>query len=223
MRETVDRELLQRVRRDGWHLLPLPRTTESFSEDLLRFSRRLGDPVPGRMRANVEVLRPLAPEAARPRSLSALHGSNTFPLHTDGAYRLLPPQFILLACQCPGTRSVPTVLVHFADIQITNREKSGYEGAPFLVSNGRRSFYTTIVQPGRGFIRFDMGCMTPASVEAVHVQAAIQSQLDCCMMATIHWREGDVLIIDNWSVLHGRGEAAIAASPDRCLVRVSVQ
>lgn len=223
MRNTVDRELLQRVRRDGWHLLPLPRTTESFSDDLLRFSRRLGDPVPGRRRATVEVLRPLAPEAARPRSLSALHGSNTFPLHTDGAHRLLPPQFILLACQYPGTRSVPTVLVHFADIRIPDREKGGYEGAPFLVSNGRHSFYTTIVQPARAFIRFDMGCMTPASAEAAHLQAAIQSQLDGCTRATIHWREGDVLIIDNWNVLHGRGEAAIAASPDRRLERVSVQ
>jgi hypothetical protein len=79
---------VQRVRRDGWHLLPLPRTTENLSEDLLCFSRRLGDPVPGRRRATVEVLSPLAPEAARPRSLSALHGSNTFPLHTDGAHRL---------------------------------------------------------------------------------------------------------------------------------------
>lgn len=131
MSDAVDHELLRRVRRDGWRLLPLPRTTESFSEDLLRFSRRLGDPVPGRRRATVEVLRPLAPEAARPRSLSALHGSNTFPLHTDGAYRLLPPRFIVLACQCPGTRSVPTVLVHFADIRITNRKRVAVKARPF--------------------------------------------------------------------------------------------
>lgn len=65
--------------------------------------------------------------------------------------------------------------------------------------------------------------MTPASAEAAHVQAAIQRQLDGCTLATIHWREGDVLIVDNWNVLHGRGETAFAASPDRRLERVSVQ
>jgi alpha-ketoglutarate-dependent taurine dioxygenase len=223
MRDALDRELTRHVCQDGWRLLRLPRTTGSFSEDLLRFSRRLGDPVPGRKRATVEPLRAVPPERAHPRSLSALHGPNGFPLHTDGAHRRLPPRFIVLACQCPGTRSVPTNLVRFADIRITDREKSGCEGAPFLVSNGRRSFYTTIVQPARDFIRFDMGCMTPASAEAAHLQAALQRKLDGCRLAVIHWREGDVLVIDNWNVLHGRGEAAVAASPDRHLERVSVQ
>jgi alpha-ketoglutarate-dependent taurine dioxygenase len=39
----------------------------------------------------------------------------------------------------------------------------------------------------------------------------------------VHWRIGDVLIIDNWNVLHGRGLAGTQASSDRKLFRVSVQ
>lgn len=206
----------------SWQLLSLLRTTRSFSEDLLRFSRRR-EPVPGRKRETVEPLLPLAPEEAHPRFLSALHGSNGFPLHTDGAHRLLPPRFIVLACQCPGTRGVPTILIRFSDIRMTNREKCRCEGAPFLVSNGRHSFYTTIVQPARDLVRFDVGCMLPARREAALVQAAIQRQLDGCTATVIHWREGDVLVVDNRNVLHGRGDAAITASPDRRLERLSIQ
>ena len=39
---------------------------------------------------------------------------------------------------------------------------------------------------------------------------------------SVDWKPGDVLIIDNWRVLHGRGEHENAA-PNRKLLRVLVQ
>ncbi|WP_456683109.1 TauD/TfdA family dioxygenase [Bradyrhizobium sp. USDA 3311] len=39
----------------------------------------------------------------------------------------------------------------------------------------------------------------------------------------VHWQTGDVIIIDNWNVLHGRGHSDDQASTDRKLLRVSVR
>ncbi|MBN8973583.1 MAG: TauD/TfdA family dioxygenase [Rhizobiales bacterium] len=219
----LDRKLIQHVLAAGWHVLPLPRATDCFAEDLLCFSRRLGNPLLGRKGEAVESLRPQSSDEAHPCSLSALHGPNQFPLHSDGAHRFLPPQFVVLACRCAGSRSVPTILVRFADIQMPDRDWSLCEGTPFLVSNGRRSFYMTIVQSARKFVRFDMGCMTPASAAAADVRETVRQKLDGCESVAIDWREGDVLIIDNWNVLHGRGVVDDVAPSNRHLCRVSIQ
>ncbi|MCK1705336.1 TauD/TfdA family dioxygenase [Bradyrhizobium sp. 146] len=222
-RSEIGPDLTPRVIGRGWLSMSLPRLSESFEEDLLALSRWLGEPVSGRKRAAVESLRLLSREAAHPRSLSAIHGQQAFPMHTDGAHHVCPPRFLVIACRSPGKADVPTLLTRFSNLALTEDEARQCEAGTFLVRNGRRSFYASITDRAREFIRFDQGCMTPVTREAAAALEAMRARLSGCEKVEVHWREGDVLIIDNWRVLHGRGQLAPFASPDRHLQRVSIQ
>jgi hypothetical protein len=126
-------------------------------------------------------------------------------------------------CASPGTAPVPTSLLRFRDLHATEHERALLEAAPFLVRNSRRSFYSTICSPLRPFIRFDEGCMAPQSKEGEASAKLIARRATEVGVTAVHWRIGDVLIIDNWNVLHGRGLGDTQASSDRKLFRVSVQ
>jgi hypothetical protein len=97
------------------------------------------------------------------------------------------------------------------------------ESAPFFVRNGRQSFYSTICSPARTFVRFDTGCMVPKGAESEANAALIVRRTKEIGFTAVGWRTGDILIIDNWNVLHGRGDGSAETSDDRRLLRVSVQ
>jgi hypothetical protein len=182
----------------------------------------LGDPVSGRGGAMVERLAPQAPDTAKPKSLSALHGRGSFPLHSDGAHWLKPPRFLLLACAKPGEVPVPTLLQRFSDLGMSDSESKLCESATFLIRNGRRSFYST-VSGNRPFVRFDEGCMMPIGPDGEKAVRTITASAAHAKPTEIHWEAGDIWVIDNRRVLHGRGHATAQASHDRLLFRISVQ
>jgi alpha-ketoglutarate-dependent taurine dioxygenase len=166
---------------------------------------------------------PTKQAGANVKSLSAVHGLGSFPMHTDGAHRLQPPRFVVLVCASPGTSPVPTTLLRFRDLQVTASERARFEAAAFLVRNGRRSFYSTICSRSRPFIRFDAGCMVPQGAESAATAKLIADRANEVGVTFVHWRAGDVLVIDNWNVLHGRGLGLSEASSDRKLLRVNLQ
>jgi len=95
----------------------------------------------------------------------------------------------------------------------------------WLVNGGRDRFYTPIVDEdiiaGRLVFRFDPCCMRPVhdffESERV-VQDAIQQAKD----VAIKWAPGLLLILDNWRVLHARGEAPQSDDSGRLLERVLI-
>jgi hypothetical protein len=211
------------VLRDGW----FKSTVTEFGYDMHsapeNIAKLLGNPIAGRAGKKIEPLIPQTPASANAKSLSVVHGLGSFPMHTDGAHRLQPPRFVVLVCASPGVSSVPTTLVRFRELQVTASERARLEVTPFLVRNGRQSFYSTICSPSRTFIRFDAGCMIPQGSEGEASAKLITHRANEIGFTLVHWRTGDVLVIDNWNVLHGRGLGAAEASDDRKLLRVSVQ
>ena len=211
-----------RVRDSGWTKL---RTCggSKLEAEVFALAHFLGTPAVGRRGRILEFLVPRSSWMANRNSLSALHGQGPFPLHTDGAHLPAPPRFLVLACDHPGSCPVPTIIQHFDNIGFTDAERRSCEDATFLIRNGRRSFYSTVLSLHRPFIRFDQGCMVPSSDEACAVMHAIATKFAMLKPTEVHWRAGDILVIDNWRVLHGRGRTADRAAPDRRLLRVSVQ
>jgi alpha-ketoglutarate-dependent taurine dioxygenase len=208
-------EMARQVVTAGWLRFSLPE--QGLATQIDFFARSLGTPVAGRKRRVMEELAPTRREDADPSSLSAVHGLSCFPLHTDGAHLIEPPRFIVLACVNPGSTAVPTVLTRFQDLGVDGK------GGVFLVRNGRKSFYSTICDRSRPFIRLDQGCMTPIEDHARHTLDAIAESAARIEQTVIYWRKGDVLILDNWSMLHGRGLPTSSLSSDRRLLRASVQ
>jgi hypothetical protein len=215
--------LAARVQKYGWLKSTVMETGDDLHAAAETIARRLGNPTHGRAGRKIEPLIPTKQTGANAKSLSVMHGLGSFPMHTDGAHLPQPPRFVVLVCASPGTIAVPTTLLRFRDLHATEQERDLLEAAPFLVRNSRRSFYSTICSRSRPFIRFDEGCMVPQGKEAQASARLIAHRVKEVGVTAVHWRIGDVLIIDNWNVLHGRGLAGTQASPDRKLFRVSVQ
>jgi hypothetical protein len=196
---------------------------EQLGDEILEIGSSLGQARTGRGGRLIETLAVVSADQANANSLSARYGTGTFPLHTDGAHLPEPPHFLVLACVRPGSSPVPTVLARFDALGLGPAEIEVCEAAPFLVRNGRRSFYSTILAPSRPFVRFDSGCMAAINDAAIEITQTILACAGSLSLPSIEWAPGDILVIDNWQILHGRGRSAVAASTGRELLRVTVQ
>jgi hypothetical protein len=135
---------------------------------------------------------------------------------------MLPCRYVILACLEAGHVETPTVLLDTGSLSLSNEEHLLTRSASFVVRNGRKSFYASLIEGHRPFVRIDPGCMEPvneASVEAMNLYCYERQRTNT---AEINWKVGDILIIDNWRVLHGRGNR-VAADPNRQLLRAYVQ
>lgn len=186
---------------------------------LVDLAKGLGQPVPSSPSSElVDVLRPKRAEEARTRSLSASHGLGPFPFHTDAAHWSVPSRFVLLCCDEPEPS--PTAVKRFPE-NLSKSDSELVRRAVFRFSGGAQGFYSSILDSTRPFIRFDEGCMVPASALAKEALAIVRARLDRSASLEHRWEVGDVLVIDNWSVLHARtGEQS---SPLRKLLRIQVR
>lgn len=194
-----------------------------LADAVLAVARSLGDPVRGRTRAIVEELSPTIEAQAYPRSQSALHGLGQLPLHVDGAHLDRPPRYVVLACAVPGHLPSATTIVKFGDVPLSSSQRNLLETAPFLIRNGRRSFYSTVASRQRDYIRFDMACMEPVSADGAELRESFEDALARSRHHEIAWQADQILVIDNWRALHGRYAAGGRTSTDRKLLRVYVQ
>lgn len=200
---------VDRARSEGWATLPgsLPDFRAwAFVSGLSEVTTRRGADA-------MDLLRPVAREAARPRSLSARYGIGAQPLHTDGAHQVVPPDLIVL--QAAAASSTPTLLW-----KPPNEPwwREHWNHAVFVVNNGRRSRLATAALRSGGF-RFDPGCMSPGDARA----RALARELEAAARLAFEHRwdgQGQLLIIDNRSALHARA-AVGAADRDRALVRIA--
>lgn len=144
------------------------------------------------------ILRPVAPKEGRRNSMSAVHGLDEQPLHTDGAHLRRPPDWIALIVEKPN--STPTKLW---------RPQNGSRPVPwaalengvFLVKNGSERFLASIKDVGR--LRYDPTSMTPCDLRAVQAAAFfVTAEADVEEHPWI--QENEILLIDNRKALHGR-------------------
>lgn len=201
------------ARRDGW--CTLTGAVEDVRSAGLRHGWR---EVPNRVTGPpVSVLRPTSQAGAHPRSLSAVHGFDRQPLHTDGAHIRKPPDIVVLVATDPTP--VPT-LVHrvFRSRGRIEVWPPHLDDGVFLVQSGRDSFYTT-ARIDRG-VRFDPGCMTACDQRARQLSDYF---LGLSEDAEEHqWTAANqVLVLDNRRTVHGRAAADPSHDKDRVLNRIS--
>jgi len=198
------------ARKDGWS------TCVASLRDVIDQQGKLGVIVMpnGPKRDAISILKPTPSELARPASLSRLHGTSRFPLHTDGAHWPEPPDFVLLELLA-GKDSAATTLLPLAKLAHPSPVAEGLDHGVFLVGRGNSAFLAT-ARTRKG-LRYDSGCMTSLDGRARTVRdyvARIESH------ATEHrWAEpGQILVIDNRATIHGRGDASM--SRDRVVGRL---
>ncbi len=166
----------------------------------------LGKRVAGRAGSSEEVIQPCAIANAHPRSLSERYGLGPLPFHTELSHRTKPCRYLLLGCIDAGSPAAATMLLDWWNLGFSQQELDLIETTPVLVRTGRRSFYSTILAPGGTFLRYDPGCIEAVDARGRNALRVVEDRIAgaASKVEAHHWRRGDILIIDNWRVLHGR-------------------
>lgn len=216
--------MLDRLEEKGWW--KGKRRGYNLDDDLLKIASHLGQPVGSRRRKSVvEVLKPKSAALAYTNSLSAKYQLSSFPYHIDTAHWPTPCKYIVMGCKSPGSCDRKTVLVDWESLQLDGSDINLLKNAVFLVKDGARSFYSSIISDNRSFIRYDIGCMHVTGPDSRVALKILQSAFDTAVKTDIGWEEDDILVIDNWRILHGRGRASnpFSMSESRELHRVLVK
>ncbi len=206
-------DLRSKVRSDGWATTHIAVHRSDMGAALDDITSLFGECIPHSTRGVTEILSPKQSNQCNPSSLSGKYGLSAFPLHTDTAHWVTPCRYIVLACLEPGESGTDTVLLDMASAVLTAEEIALATFAPFVVKNGPRSFYSTILSSSREFIRLDRGCMEPTNAGGNKALALFDRERWNSQLVRISWRMGDVLILNNWRVLHGRD--SIESTADR--------
>ncbi len=191
--------------------------------ECLVLARALG--VPKGERRNPAILRFIRPqpiEKATPNTLSSRYGMGAFPFHTDAAYWRRPPRFVLFRCVNPGAADRPTLLINPRDSAFTEHDRRALcnevwrmqTKTPFLCTAGFWSHNALA-------LRFDEACMTPITRGAVRLRDMMREVMQQSPVTIVRWRAGDLLVVDNFRLLHARGEAKVP-DDDRMLARVLI-
>lgn len=180
---------------------------DATMSELGKLGDRLGTRVPGRAGSLEEIVEPQGIVDAHPRSLSARYGLDAFPFHAELSHRTRPCRYVLLGCIDPGSLSAATMLLDWRTLGFSSQELDLLEETAVLVRSGRRSFYATILAAGGAFLRYDPGCLEAVDQRGRMALALIEDRIAAGSPQVHHWRRGDILIIDNWRVLHGRSSS----------------
>ena len=197
-----------------------------LDEILIKISNHLGQPIGARRKTSViEILKPQSADSAYKNSLSAQYELTAFPFHIDTAHWTIPCRYIVFGCKSPGTCGRKTLLIDWGSLQIKAPEVDLLKKAIFLVKDGGRSFYSSILSENEPFIRYDTGCMHTSDRESEMALQLLESILEKADKKEVAWEENDVLVMDNWRILHGRSDSndALRINSSRELHRVLVK
>jgi len=170
----------------------------------------------------VQSLRPREAGTVADNQYSGVHGIGTFPLHTDLAHWAIPPRYFVLRCINPA-EEVCTLVLPWEKV----RPALGSIDMAKAVFFGRkkRPGYSGLVRAmcrheGQTIQRWDSMFLKPLNQPAKDLDALLRDERWTHSAERIPLRRaGDMILIDNWRVLHGR-DSVPADSRGRLLERV---
>ena len=192
----------EQLHADGF--VGLPRFTEDAS--LERVGASFGELISAWGGRAVHELVPRAD--ATPNTYSGIFGlGRFFPFHTDLAHWAMPPRYILLRC-VRGYADVPTILIDGARIldKIGIVEMNRALMTPRRPRKGKMQLLSLAQREGSSdVIRWDEVFLKPASPVGERVFDRVRVEIDAVPPTPVAMvNPGDMLIIDNWRMLHAR-------------------
>ena len=165
----------------------------------------------------VRDISPTPAQSAPPNTLASRYGLGAFPFHTDTAHWVMPCRFVVFRCISPGSGARPTLLID-ADRAFSELEIG--EGV-WVTAFVRPRLCSARADGPRPIWRYNPDCMRPYSLRAKEESTRMRRRLDDETYVRHRWDAGDVLVVDNWRMLHARGPT-MTPDTDRVLTRVLV-
>lgn len=171
---------------------------------------------------STQQLRPKLREDAPCNIYSGNYGLGEFPLHSDLAHWYIPPRYFALHC-VEGAEGVDTLLIDTALLskalgRSVLRRTLAHPRRPL---SGKLPVLRLLEEPeNRGaFIRWDSLFIKPATDGSAQTFKAIHAFLAEAPVSRLSLlTPGDMLVIDNWRMLHGRS-AVTSSGLNRHIVR----
>lgn len=170
----------------------------------------------------VQTLQPRDAGTVADNQYSGIHGLGAFPLHTDLAHWTIPPRYFILRCIVPAEEVCTFVLpwekispalgaIHMNKaVFATRKRQTGNSGLVCAMSR----------HEGQTIRRWDSMFLSPVNQSARDLDALLREESWTRSSERIPLRRtGDMILIDNWRVLHGR-DSVPAFSKGRLLERV---
>lgn len=216
MQTSLDGKILQRLEEQGVARIPAVDPV-----DLLSIASQLGSPTADFN--SEELIRVISPAHAgrSSESLSSRYGLGEFPFHTECAYWREPPKYILLHCLTPGAGDRPTGYCDVASV--SNLDMSPLHDSLYRIRRSSGSFlarcFERVNHDWR--VRADRDCMLPVDESRDPLRIVLFPAIRDKVIWH-HWEQNELLILDNWRVVHGRGSAS-TIDHDRQIARLLVK
>lgn len=146
-------------------------------------------------------------EAALPNTYSGIYGLDRFPFHTDLAHWRIPPRYLLLRC-VTGYADIPTLLLDgnalFDAVTQDILLRAIYQ--PRRPRDGKVTLLRLYEPKNDNYcFRWDEVFLKPASRIGEVADVCVKEHIRNCVPSS-HClaRPGDILLIDNWRMLHAR-------------------
>jgi len=198
-------QLLEVVENQGWALVSCTSDRVQF----LSIASRLGKLVQTHASSYITTLAPFDSGSARPNTASSLYGLDQFPMHTDFAHWPNPPRFLLFR-SVGETSSIPTCILDSRRLNLDSNLGLDLKRAVWRVTRVSRQFLcsASIAHSGKHYLRWDPSVMVPYGDVATKIQPKLKhllNEVGNCYSETILWKNNQqVLILDNWRMLHSR-------------------
>lgn len=198
------------VARQGFAFLSI----DSTWSDPLRTFQQIGDVVAVGDQ-NIQELRPRRHKEAPRNIYSGNYGLGEFPLHSDLAHWYIPPRYLVLRC-VKGAVDVYTLLFDTRLMtKVLGRSVLRRTLAhPRRPVNGRLSLLRILEEPQNlgTLIRWDSLFIKPATQASAKTFSNIRDLLsEAPVIRHSLCTPGDMLVIDNWRMLHGRSAVSPSA------------
>jgi hypothetical protein len=145
-----------------------------------------------------------ATEMSRKTTLSKIYCDDSFPFHTDYAYKRAPPQFIIIANETNLSFDRPSYVAPFPNVLADLL--SPLRDARWIVNNNGDSFLVSSRQTVKDqtLLRWDADFLIPHNRSALECLSCVPAYFET-VKSEINWPAQTAVVINNWSCAHARG------------------
>lgn len=157
-------------------------------------------------------------------TFSSIYGYDSFPLHTDKAFKKIPSRFLIMKSNHPSNTATVFFDFEFLFNNLCSASKNHFFNAIFAIKSTEGSYYNSLfINKTKKNIRFDPLIMTPQNSSATQCLNILKKiDFSDSLVHKIFWTGSNTLIIDNWRILHGRQKVTKLEYNSRKLQRIYV-